>query len=137
MSVNALSATFLLAISTAMLLRHRSVWRESDPYELSEREREYRSRQHRRRMQTSSMIGVIGLLVLAGNWLPGGVVLSTTYWSVVLVLVSWIVWLAVADLISTRLFFHQVRQDQLAEQVKLQAEVDRLRNHDGNGRNGS
>ncbi len=127
----------VLVASAAWLMRaHHHTWRqiskrkESDP-----RQWEYRRNQYRRRMQTSGMLGVVGIAVFAGYFLgatlPG--LFEVLYWLGVLVLVGWLVVLAMADVVSTRMYFGRLRRDHALEQKKLEAEIKHTARVEGNG----
>ena len=133
MWTNVLFAVFLSAVSLFLVLRHAQVHRESQSRELEEREREYLSRQHRRRMQASGIIGAVGLLIAGGIWVRGPFWL-VAHWGAVILLVFWMLLLAIVDIVITRQYFHSIRKDQVVEHARLQAELDRIRNRNSNGR---
>jgi hypothetical protein len=55
------------------------------------------------------------------------------FWAAVVLLVLWIVLLAVADMVSTRVFFGRMRNNFVIEQARLRAAAHRLRGADSNG----
>ena len=63
-----LSITLLL-VSAALVVMHVRAWRTVDHGGLGAAEREFHERRYRRRLQSSLMLGVIGLLVLGDLWL--------------------------------------------------------------------
>jgi len=99
----------------------------------SERERNFAFRQFRRRWQTSAMIGMVGLALLIGQFLPRIPWLVGLYWIVVLLIVIWILLLAIVDMLHTRFHFGRMRNDQKAEHDRLNAELRRHRDRMGNG----
>jgi len=136
------SIALLVLLATAGLISsHLRTWRlvQRNAAQLEPNELDYRSRQFRRRMQTSVMLGLVGIGVLAGRLLivfraPPMVVLI--FWIGVVVLVVWLALLAVADMISTRFYFGRLRHDYLVTEARLQAELRRLKRSGGNGQAG-
>jgi hypothetical protein len=97
---------------------------------------DYRRRQFRRRMQTSAMLGLVGIGMLVGGLLiawPARPWLIFTVWGGVMVLVVWLGLLAVAEIVATRYYFGRLKQDYLVEQARLQAELRRLQRIRGDG----
>lgn len=129
----------LLAASAGMIVSHLRTWRQvqRDAEKLEEDELDYRRRQFRRRMQTSVMLGVIAVLLLAGRWvqsppLPPWV--FALYLAVLLLLVLWLALLAGADVISTKLYFGRLRNRYKLEEARLQGELRRAQRTRSNGR---
>lgn len=116
-----------------MLVRHRQAWRSCATRDLAQRERDYLQAQYRRRTQASTLIGVVGLAVAGGVWVTGPRMMLC-YWCGVCLLVMWMGWLAMADLVSTQLYFKRLREDYAVEHRTLNAELDRLRRRHSNGR---
>jgi hypothetical protein len=56
------------------------------------------------------------------------------FWGLVILMVSWVAMLAVADLWSSRLFFGRLRQRYWLEKTRLEAELRRVHGVGGNGR---
>jgi len=116
-----------------MLWRHVAVWRGLQEEDLDEEERRFRYAQFRRRMQTSGMIGVVGLLMLFSPLVESPWA-NLIFWSVVVLLLVWMVLLAVADWMSTKAHYGPKARYLQAEREKLEAEVERLRAQEGNGK---
>ena len=55
------------------------------------------------------------------------------YWGMVLTVVAWMALLALADLVSTRLYFAQVREHYRVEEMRLKIDLERLRRTRSNG----
>ena len=127
-----LVATFLVAVSLALTAQHYRVQRRLDPETLDIRQFDFLRRQCRRRLQTSVMIGLVGIAVLVGYWITSPWV-AVIYWACVVWVVLWIGLLAMADLVSTRVYFARLCQEQLDEQAGLRAELTRLQGLRGNG----
>ena len=79
------------------------------------------------------MIGVVGLAVIGGIWISEPI-FFVAYWAAVTVVVFWIGILALADLVSTRFYYAQLRQKNLTMHASLRAELERIRNREANGR---
>ena len=118
-----------------MVSHHRS-WQLSRQNESDEAELDFRRRQYRRRMQTSTMMGLLVLGTFGGQFITGAAVLIVGYWAGVLLLVVWIALLAGADYLATRYHLSRLRHNCIIEEAKLHAEVHRIRSVQGNGRHG-
>ena len=118
-----------------MVSHHRS-WQLSRQNESDEAELDFRRRQYRRRMQTSTMMGLLVLGTFGGQFITGAAVLIVGYWAGVLLLVVWIALLAGADYLATRYHFSRLRHNCMLEEAKLHAEARRIRSVQGNGRHG-
>lgn len=124
--------TFLFSaglILTSLLLMawHAKSWREADHGGLSERDAEFFRRQYRRRLQTSGMLGMIGVLILGHQWIPDNTTLAL-YWTGVLGLLVWTVLLAAGDFAASRLHYGRQMVDQQTEHLLLQREIEKFRN---------
>jgi hypothetical protein len=128
---SALFSLFLLACAAGLMVLHVRAWRVAQRSPLGDREREYRSTQYRRRMQTSAMLGLLAVAIFAGSFITEPPLAVLLFWAAVLVVLGWVALLAVADMVATKLHFGRLQQHNLVEQAKLQAEVRRVR---GNGR---
>ena len=90
-------------------------------------------RQFRRRIQISVMLGMLAVALAADSWRHPRMV-ELLLLVVMLLLVAWIVLLALADAVASRLHFGRLRNEYVIEQAKLEAEARRLRSVGGNGR---
>jgi small-conductance mechanosensitive channel len=130
-----ISLVILLA-SAALLTSHVRTWKAMQAEPLEPEDHEYRRRQYRRRMQCSSMLGVLGFAIVAGRLMMLARTLPLVifvYWTAVVLVVFWIGVLAVVDMLATKRHFARLREHCLIEQAKLQAELRRLQ---GNGHSG-
>jgi hypothetical protein len=128
----------LSATAASLMVSHVRTWRRftasgdvADPVE-----RSYRRRQLRRRVQTSALLGLLALAIVAGHWAsspPWRPWAFAFYWGMVLTVVAWVALLALADLVSTRLYFGRVRHRYRLEEMRLKAELERLRRAGNNG----
>lgn len=116
----------LLGLSIGLIYRHRAVWHSFDPQSCSQAEAEYSRRQHSRRMRTSGLIGVVGVMMFVGVAVIDPLA-SVIYWMAVLILVCWIALMALADFRSTHVFYEQQRDGFLRERAALDAELKRLK----------
>ena len=124
----------LMLLSVLMALRQQRAHRMLEQEELGSTDRKFFGQQHRRRMRATGLIGLLGGMIVVGNWLTEDLVISAAYWCVALILVIWMALLAIADLNSTRAYYFLLRDRQLAEHARLEAELARLKNRDANGR---
>ena len=81
------------------------------------------------------MIAFVGVAVVGSVWIRDPTY-ALAYWGCVAMVVVWMGLLAFADLVSTRIYFAQLRREQLSEHASLRAELQRIRNREGNGRPG-
>lgn len=131
---------FWLAIPVAMffaagalLTSHLVAWRRLDSEPREPRDRDFRYRQLRRRVQSSAMIMLLALGLEAALWIKGPPWLYSTVLGLVLVLLFWVLLLAMADVVATKYHYGRIRQQYQLEQVKLQAELRRLKSLRANG----
>ncbi|MGA2621317.1 MAG: hypothetical protein ABSF26_27145 [Thermoguttaceae bacterium] len=126
----------LLASAAGLMVWHVRSWRSVRGGQLEPREVEFHRRQYRRRMQTSAMLAVLGLAILAGQQLTSllGPKFAGPFWGGVLLLVAWMALLALADILATQQHFFRLRNHYLVERAKLQAELRRVRPEPTNGK---
>jgi uncharacterized membrane protein len=116
----------LVFTSLVLLAWHVKSWREADHGGLAERDYQFHRRQYRRRMQSSGMLGIIGLLILGHLWVRDNAMLAV-YWAGVLGLVVWTVLLAIADLAASRLHYGPHVAEQRTEHLLLKREIENFR----------
>ena len=115
----------LLALSGLLIDSHRRTWRDArDSPTLSPVDKQFARAMFLRRMQASSMVGVMGAAI--GIWpifddqaRPWALLLYT---AILLVACAWSMVLAMLDFWATRRHFHRKRMEHLAKQ--LQSTVD-------------
>ena len=118
----------LLIASGWMINQHVRTWRTAqaedarEPYELN-----FRRRQFRRRMQTSGLLGLLGIAILVGHFIkpPLALVVVGVYWGSVLLTVAWVLVLACFDAISTQMHFNRMQRRNESEQALLEARLRR------------
>ena len=121
-----LFAAALLALSGTLIVRHVLVWRRADHGGLSDADFRFYKSQFRRRMQTSALLGIVGLLALADLWIAS-VTGRAVLWGVVLLLVLWAVILAASDWLASRLHFDKQLSAHAVEHALLKREIDKYR----------
>ena len=124
--VNTLFGLFLVVISAALLWWHTNNWRVAKSRIEKDSDRLHAWRQFRRRVQASSMLGVVGVAVVLGQYIPISP-MALIYWFIVVLVVLWIILLALADLVSTHLYLEEIRRDTIVEQTLLREEMRQLR----------
>ena len=128
----------LFALGLGLMRWHAVAWRgQREDEQLGEGEQIRYRRRYRRRMQTSGMLALLGLMIAIGDALvpwqrfPN---LFAAWIAVMLMLVAWIILLALGDLASTaahtRHDLARVRQEQRALELRL----EELKNRRSNGR---
>lgn len=131
-----LIALLLLLAAGVMMFIHVRTWHTVRQQDSSSNEVNYYRRQFRRRMQSSAMLGLLGVALFIGQLITRPI-LEIAFWGVTLILVVWLGLLAGVDIIATRYHFGRLRRNYLIEQVKLQAELRRIQNLRRNGRSQS
>ncbi|MBA3313817.1 MAG: hypothetical protein M3552_15535 [Planctomycetota bacterium] len=123
----------LIILGAAFLRRHRRIWqeRESDPA-ITDEERSFYARQHRRRMLTSGLIAALGVLIPAGDLLftrkpPPPAIALTLFWIGVLLVVLWVLLLGVIDLVATGLHANDAMGRVNAEKAALEHQLEEIR----------
>jgi len=126
-------AVFLLASAIFLVTMHLRSWRKSRAQQLDTQELEFRRRQFRRRMQSSFLLGVMGVAIFFGPWIKDPSA-ALAFWAVAILVILWVAALAVADVAATRSHFHRLREQYMIEQSKLQAEIRRIQSARSNGK---
>lgn len=128
----------LVGIGLALMRWHFVAWREqrTDP-SLTEPERGLYGRRYRRRMQTSGLLAVLGVLLGLGDVVVAQQIsplLFVAWILAMLLLVCWIILLALGDMASTAVHSRQqlarVRQEQRALELRL----EEMKNRRSDGR---
>jgi hypothetical protein len=110
----------LLGISGLLLDSHRRAWRaaQSDN-RLSERDRRFARSQYLRRMQASSIIGLIGAALACSPLVPAEPVAMAIYLAALGAACAALVLLALLDVLATRVNLRRIESEQIAAQMKL------------------
>jgi hypothetical protein len=126
---SALVSVVLIASAVGLMVWHVRAWHAAQSASPDQREIKYRYGQYRRRMQTSAMLGLLGVLIFIGQlamvWIDSRL-FAVIFWGGVLLLLLWMGLLAVADMVATQQHFSRLRTDYLVERARLQAEARRL-----------
>ena len=115
-------SAFLIAASAFLSFQNLRAWRERKTESLPDDSRDFYFRQFRRRAQANLMIGIVGVAIIVGQWLADPLVVGL-YWLVVLFIVGWIILLAFADALVTKVHFDGLQREQHSE---LRAEISRF-----------
>ncbi|MBM82998.1 MAG: hypothetical protein CMJ78_20745 [Planctomycetaceae bacterium] len=129
----------LLVIGGGMMYSHTQSWRRhKNDGSLDDFDRKHYYKRYRRRMQTSGLITLLGILIPIGDapfvWGQRDEVLSSAYWLGVLILLMWIIVMALGDMTSSRLHGNVAMARIRQKQRELEAQVAELKRHEGNGR---
>jgi membrane protein implicated in regulation of membrane protease activity len=128
------SLLLLLASGTLMLMHWRS-WNNYRQQDLPQTDFHFRRRQFRRRMQSSAMIGIIGIALFFGAmlflgheslipWFEDPVIIFV-YWAAVFFITVWMALLALVDIWASQRYVNRILETDLLEQTKLHAELYR------------
>ncbi|WP_254511693.1 hypothetical protein [Anatilimnocola floriformis] len=120
----------LIAISILLVVGHIRAWRTADHGGLAEAEREFQARRYRRRLQSSAMVGVIGVLLLGELWLDKvfqDELPRLLYWSGVGLLLLWLMLLAASDWLAWRQHFRRQIDRLQTDRDTIRGELERLR----------
>lgn len=122
--------------------RHWLTWRDekNDP-SLEDAERTYYYHRYRRRMQTSGMISLIGLMIALGDTLLPEIFVNQwremfvfgVYWGAVLLLTGWVIIMAFADLFSASTHSRAALAKLRLKQRELEKQLDEVRRRGSNG----
>jgi hypothetical protein len=112
----------LVLLALALLGVHWNSWRKADHGGLAEREREFYRRQFRRRILSSGMLGLAGLMMLSSQWVETSVG-QALLWIIILLAMLAVLLLATADWWSTRMHFVREEVDTAVQIELLKAEI--------------
>ncbi len=119
----------LVSVALWLINVHWQHWQEVDAdTDLQPRERDHLRNRHRRRMQTSTMLGFVGVAILAGRLFPPDdpSLVVVLYWTGVALLVLWMALLALGDMIATRVHYATKRRKVVNERTRLEAQLRRV-----------
>ncbi len=131
-----LFSLLLLLVAAMMMGAHLRARHRAELEDLSPEDRDFCRRQYRRRMQTSSMLGVLAVGLIVGHWIEYPILplmIVVIYWGGVAVVVLWISLLALTDIWATHYHFGRVQTSYTIERAKLEAELRRIKTTEGNG----
>ena len=120
--LNAPFAVLLISVSALMVLHHAGTWRRDKMRTLPGVERDFLHRRYRRRVQTSLVIGGLGLIVFGSSWIttPSAVI---TFWMAALFGVFLLVANAAFDWNDSRTHYGKQRDQIFAERAQLEIQM--------------
>jgi len=123
MSFLSLAAIGLLAISGLLLDAHRRSWRAAlEASHQSDQDRRAARALYLRRMQASSLIGFLGLLLMVWPVIPEKPLWFLAYLLGLVVLCGWMLVLALIDAFAARIGLRKSRQSMEDRQKDLESE---------------
>jgi hypothetical protein len=126
----------IVVLAVYLLVRHVRQWRVEQVSDASADERRYLRGRYRRRMQSSAMLLLAGLAMHAGqriDW-QRQPTLYVFLWCGVALVVSWVIVLALVDIVATRLHLARLERQRVVEKAKLTAELARARARETDGK---
>ncbi len=117
----------LLTASAAWMVRHIQLWNRTRDTVLDARELDFRRRQFGRRMQTSGLMAILAVAMFAGCWITQPPLLVLFYWLMVVGLTAWLMLLAAADMLATRIHFARMEDECEVAQSRLRSQLRQLR----------
>ena len=124
----------LLVFSGVLVWTHLRAWRAAEAANLGPHDRQFAWRQFRRRAQTSAMIGIAAVAIMAAPLIMSiaSALVSIFYLLGLLLLVLWVVLLAIVDAIATRRHYGTLQRGELNQLASDNAE--NRRRHDPDDR---
>lgn len=108
----------LVGLSAVLLAMHWRQWRDSQAGQLEgSRWQLHLARALRRRTVASSLLGVIGVCLMAFETVPRTPKSITAYLLVLLLMTCWTLWLACLDMLANRRFHEEEQLDQIADEL--------------------
>jgi hypothetical protein len=123
-----IAAAVLLAVSAMLIARHLATWRRVAATSRDADERDFAWRQFRRRVQTSGLLGTVGLAIILGEVFPWPAA-KLVCWGAALIFTVWMMLLAGADYFATRLHLSRRASRELAAHARKKVSTS----HSGNG----
>lgn len=124
MLANLLFGLFLIALAAAMFFVHWRARHSAEQEAPTQHELRFAHVQYRRRARVCLLLAVVGVAIIAGAYMTHPA-LAAGYWLCVVLLVVWIGWLALADLLGSHAHLRELRDDHLAQHAALRAELAR------------
>lgn len=116
----------LIGLSGVLIDSHRRSWRAARQDEtLGARERRFARSQYLRRMQASSIIGLVGAAIGVRPLIPPEPFPMAVYLATLVGACACIMLLALLDVWATRQHFLRIRDEQLTAEAKLAIELRR------------
>lgn len=124
--------TLLVLFGAGLIHLHRTGWfhRQLDD-ELSEDDLKFFSKQYRRRMQTSSLLVLIGFLIVIGDapYMPWKLypAMFAIYWGGILLIAFWVILSAIGDMSASRIRSATMVSRIMDQQRLLEKQIAELR----------
>lgn len=133
--ISPLLGTLLFVFGAALVRSHVLAWRkQKHDEELDDNDRKYYYRRYRRRVQTSGMIAVLGVIIPLELLIPRDKPLVfTAYCVVILIMAMWIVVLGIGDFIATRAHIQAALARVRGKRLSLEKQLSELKSHGRNG----
>jgi hypothetical protein len=134
MSSTTVFSLCLVAVSALLIWTHVRAWKGLQAEGVGNKELQFGLDQFRRRITASSIIGLVGIALLASPRMVDPTRLAFwLYWTGLLLAVMAIGLLEMFDLVSSRVYYRRIHDSRLVEQAVLKARLNRLRAHRRNG----
>lgn len=121
-----LFAASLLVVSATLIWWHLLAWRRADHGGLTDGDYRFYRNQFRRRMQSSAMLGLVGILALVDLWIADATA-RAVLWCFILLIVVWTLILAGTDWLASRLHFDKLLSASAVEHALLKRELEKFR----------
>jgi len=118
-------SVLLVGLSLVLLAIHWNTWRKSDHGGLAQREQKFYRQQFRRRIMSSGMLGVTGLVMLGSLWIEQAWALAMLWIGVMLALL-WVVLMALLDWWSSSVHYGR---DEVLNTVELEILKSEIRKY--------
>ena len=127
----------LIVVGLSFLRWNVREWQAAKNSDLhDDHDRQHYYKRFRRRVQTSSLLIFVGVLIPIGDWLierGKNPLVATIFWSVVLLLVLWIMLLAFADMVSTRSYSRVELSKIQQKKRELERQLTQMKTRNSNG----
>ncbi len=123
MDSTTLFGLFLVGLSAFLLASHWQRWRQAKSLGNINNQQEQHWREHlvrttRRRAMASSLVGFVGVTLMAFKTLPQTPRSITAYLLSLVLMTSWILWLACLDLLAGRRFQQERQLAEIAQKLR-------------------
>jgi hypothetical protein len=132
----------LFVAGLAFMVSHRRTWRQQQADDtLDEADLKHYRKRYRRRMQTSALIVLLGILIPVGDvvipWkdLPKveAALWWAAYWGTVLMITLWVLLLGMGDLFSTKSYAQSTLARNYQQQRILEEQIAQIKRRETNG----
>lgn len=114
----------LVGLSAFLLASHWQQWRDAQGEQDSEnRWRDHIAKIVRRRVVASSLVGAVGATLMAFETVPQTPLSITSYLLALVLMTSWIMWLACLDVLSNRRYQEEQQLDRIASELRRTSAV--------------